>query len=874
MPADAGIRFGQYVLVRRIARGGMAEVFLAQQRGLEGFDRRVAVKRILPHLADSPDFVKMFFAEAKLAAQLSHPNVVHIYEFGKVDNDYFIAMEFVEGVHAGQLFKHGEQERLPPTLVARIGADAANALHYAHELRGGTGQVLGLVHRDVSPANIMVSFDGVVKLCDFGIAKAAAAGDQLTNPGQVKGKYAYMSPEQTVAGQLDGRSDVFSLAIVLWELLTGRYIVSRGDAVAAMRSIRDGKLEPIEKACPGIPPPLAHAITWALDPKREKRATALDLGQALEAFLKSAPELATSMQLGGWIRARFPRDNTGQIPALDAPGGARSPGTQMSPGTVAAPGTAASPSTLAVPGTAVPRAVTELPPTPDPDGRLTILTPDPDDLGPRGSMLTPGYPQRRVVRLVDNAEGTEIYSTADLDAEAAETIKGARPHLPGVSRPSEPTMFERPKGATNDRTQKAPSPFVDEDAAELVPRKRKAPDEEDSEGFATILRDGHDTVPSPEPTVPLGDSAARALADSAARSLADSAARALADSAARARGTSGIRPRPDAVAPPLADSAARRDTGPRPMPDVMARAHSSNSGVRTLSESAARSLSDSAARVITPDSASAIGSGIRGAIGEPTWRNTALPTEAASKRRTKVVIAFAALAGLAFGLAVIAMAPKKDKAQPAAVPQDATRVVMSADAGLTVEPITVDAAAEPVEPAVEPTVDAAIAAPTVDEKMAYLIVRTIPDGGTIKVGDQSRLATVQPGDPTGAATAQLVLAPGRHVVTAQLNGYRPEKRDVVLEPGVQQKIEITFTKKLVSRPERGPAPGMLTVRTTPWSDVYLGGKKLGQAPFADLELPAGTHTLTFKNPCCDPVKKTVTIKAGKPVKLNFSLPPP
>src|SRR5829696_3360347 len=145
----------------------MAEVFLAQQRGLEGFDRRVAVKRILPHLADSPDFMKMFLGEAKLAAQLSHPNVVHIYEFGKVEHDYFIAMEFVDGVHAGQLFKHGQdkdKDKVPATLVARIGADAANALHYAHELRSSNGKLLGLVHRDVSPANIMVSFDGVVKL--------------------------------------------------------------------------------------------------------------------------------------------------------------------------------------------------------------------------------------------------------------------------------------------------------------------------------------------------------------------------------------------------------------------------------------------------------------------------------------------------------------------------------------------------------------------------------------------------------------------------------------------------------------------------------------------------------------------------------------
>src|SRR5262245_33999605 len=183
----------------------MAEVFLAQQLGLEGFDRRVAVKRILPQLADAPDFIRMFLGEARLAAQLSHPNIVHIYDFGKVDADYFIAMEYVDGVHAGQLFKLGEPDRLPPTLVARLGADAAVALHHAHELQGSNGRPLGLVHRDGSPANVMVSFDGVVKLCDFGIAKAAAIGDQLTNPGQVKGKYAYMSPEQTTGTPLDGR---------------------------------------------------------------------------------------------------------------------------------------------------------------------------------------------------------------------------------------------------------------------------------------------------------------------------------------------------------------------------------------------------------------------------------------------------------------------------------------------------------------------------------------------------------------------------------------------------------------------------------------------------------------------------------------------
>jgi serine/threonine-protein kinase len=343
VPAERGIPFGNYVLLRRIARGGMAEVFLANQRGLEGFDRRVAIKRILPHLADSPDFVRMFLGEAKLAAQLAHPNIVHIYDFGKVDTDYFLAMEFVDGVHAGQLGKL--DERLSPTMVARIGADAASALHYAHEQRNSIGQPLGLVHRDVSPANLMVSFDGAVKLCDFGIAKAAALGDSLTNPGQVKGKYAYMSPEQTIAAPLDGRSDVFSLAIVLWELLANRYIVPRGDAVEAMRAIRDGNFPPLSVAAPDVPSPLAEAIAWALEVDPDDRATAADLAQALEAFIKSSPELATPMQLAQWVRARFPRETT--APQRAVPGGtstrtAATKGTLVSPPTVAGDATIAS----------------------------------------------------------------------------------------------------------------------------------------------------------------------------------------------------------------------------------------------------------------------------------------------------------------------------------------------------------------------------------------------------------------------------------------------------------------------------------------------------------------------------------------------------
>jgi serine/threonine-protein kinase len=698
VPADAGIRFGQYILLRRIARGGMAEVFLAQQRGLEGFDRRVAVKRILPHLADSPDFVKMFLGEAKLAAQLTHPNIVHIYEFGKVEHDYFIAMEFVDGVHAGQLFKLGESDRLSPTLVARIGADAATALHYAHELKAPSGKPYGLVHRDVSPANIMVSYDGIVKLCDFGIAKAAALGDQLTNPGQVKGKYAYMSPEQTVAAPLDGRSDVFSLAIVMWELLTGRYIVQRGDAVEAMRAIRDGKLDPIEKVAPHVPPALAKAITWALQPKKEDRATASDFAQALEAFIKSSPEIATAMQLGQFVRQRFTREHTGEHAAI-RPG----------------PGTVASPGTQVVQGTAVASST---------QGALTVL-------GAQG-------------KLVDIQPWPN-----DLDDENAQTLKKAEPPFaaktmidPSARAAQEPTL--------RDRTEELP------DATEIRDHNE------------TLMRPGAHRTP-----VPSG---------------------------------------PAVVPTRIGPAVPAPQSGPRP-------------------RISASVLADSAARA--PDS------GLR--------RIPNLETGSRPKtRRNKPLIVVGVLGGLAVLSFVIALAASKKSAPP---PRDA-----AATTAMTVVPLD---AAVVVDAPAPPPADAA-PAPVAE---GYLEVHTIPEGGKVRVGDQVR------GTP-----AQLVLTAGTHLVQADLPGYEPERREIELAAGEHQRIEITFRTKKQRAAEHATAMGKLSVRTTPYSNVYEGSRELGQTPFADLEMPAGVHTLTFKNPSHETVTKTVKIVAGKSTKLSFSLP--
>ena len=284
----------------------MAEVFLARQTGLEGFDRLCALKRILPHLVASREFVDMFLDEARLAAQLRHPNVVHIYDFGKVDESYFIAMEYVDGVAAGALIERASREPLPAVLVARIGASACAGLDHAHNLRDVEGNPLALVHRDVSPPNLLISYEGAIKLVDFGIAKAESSIES-TRPGVIKGKYAYMSPEQTTGNLLDGRSDVFSLGIVLWELLAGQPAVRRDDPIEGMKMIRDGRIPPITSMRIDTPRELARAIDAALATDPAKRVSALELGLALERFIQHSEEGSSNLELAQFLRERFPR---------------------------------------------------------------------------------------------------------------------------------------------------------------------------------------------------------------------------------------------------------------------------------------------------------------------------------------------------------------------------------------------------------------------------------------------------------------------------------------------------------------------------------------------------------------------------------------
>ena len=283
-------RFGQYEILERIAAGGMAEVYKAKRTGVEGFQKIVAIKKILPHIADDEGFVTMFADEAKLAAQLNHPNIIHIYDLGKIQaGGYFIAMEYVDGRDL-RAIQQGARELgvpLPVSLAVYVASKVASALDYAHRRRDAEGHELNIVHRDVSPQNILISYEGEIKLCDFGIAKAASKASH-TQSGALKGKMQYMSPEQAWGKAIDRRSDLFSLGVVLHELLTGEPLF-RGDSdIGILEKVRNAEVPTPSGANPEVPHNLDAIVLRALakDPE-ERYANASDLLRDLDSVLYS-----------------------------------------------------------------------------------------------------------------------------------------------------------------------------------------------------------------------------------------------------------------------------------------------------------------------------------------------------------------------------------------------------------------------------------------------------------------------------------------------------------------------------------------------------------------------------------------------------------
>ncbi len=285
----------------------MAQVWLARQSGMQGFEKLLVIKQVLPHLADTDEFITMFLDEARLAARLDHPNVVQVFDLGQEDDTLYIAMEYIHGEDLRRIDKASREKRrpIPVPLVCRIIADAAAGLHYAHALKDARGESLGIVHRDVSPQNILVTFDGGVKVVDFGIAKAANKANK-TRSGVLKGKYAYMSPEQASGKEIDSRTDVFALGIMLHELLTGQRLFKRKSEILTLHAVVRCEVVPPSKLNPVVPAGLDPIVMKALAQDREDRfASAQTFELALEDFLLSLGQPSSNAHLAVYMREVF-----------------------------------------------------------------------------------------------------------------------------------------------------------------------------------------------------------------------------------------------------------------------------------------------------------------------------------------------------------------------------------------------------------------------------------------------------------------------------------------------------------------------------------------------------------------------------------------
>ncbi|MBI3200835.1 MAG: serine/threonine protein kinase [Myxococcales bacterium] len=293
----AGHTLGRYELLIPIASGGMAMVWAARLKGSRGFQKIVAVKTMLPKLSEDPQFERMFLDEASLASQVRHPHVVEIMDLGEQDGVLFLVMEWIEGTPLSTLIKAARQSGgIPLPIAVRIAMQACAGLHAAHELRDGAGELVGLVHRDVSPQNLLVTYDGVTKVVDFGVAKASGAGGFNTQGGQIKGKLAYMAPEQIHGETIDRRVDVFALGIVLYAMTTGKHPFRKeSDAATLYRICSPEPAMSPRKVVPGYPLPLERVVMQALakDPAhRFKSANELlvALDRALPASMRASSD--------------------------------------------------------------------------------------------------------------------------------------------------------------------------------------------------------------------------------------------------------------------------------------------------------------------------------------------------------------------------------------------------------------------------------------------------------------------------------------------------------------------------------------------------------------------------------------------------------
>ena len=416
------IPFGKYLLLERIAVGGMAEVFTAKSFGIEGFEKIIAIKRILPTMAEDEDFISMFIDEAKIAGHLTHANIVPIYELGKIGDSHYIAMEYVWGKDLLQIINRFRRLRqyTPPIMAAWVASKVCEGLEYAHRKRDRGGKPLHIIHRDVSPQNCLVSYDGQIKMIDFGIAKAASRTTK-THAGVLKGKFGYMSPEQVRGETMDHRSDIFALGTCLHEMVTCQRLFSGESDFATLEKVRNADVPPPSTKVPDFPEELETLIMKALSRHaRDRFQSAGELREALQRFIASRPPPPfNTSRLGEWMRSAFAPEMDAEKSRLDAFAKVQRP--QIAP--------------LSSPFD-VGHADTATAPTETPKDEATMITSSPFE----GSAEADPAPQP------DAADASELadqpthifFSSSELEAPPADAV--ARPTPAQGVDPFEPTL--------------------------------------------------------------------------------------------------------------------------------------------------------------------------------------------------------------------------------------------------------------------------------------------------------------------------------------------------------------------------------------------------------------------------------------------------
>jgi len=303
-------KFGKYYLYERIAVGGMAEIYKAKMYGVDGFEKNMVVKQILPQYAKHKEFIQMFIDEAKICVTLSHGNIVPVYELGQIDGIYFISMEHVDGKNLGELLDAGIEEEKPLSVphALFVASEILGGLDYAHRKTNDKGEPQGIVHRDVSPQNVLISFEGDVKIVDFGIARAATKM-HATEAGVIKGKFGYMSPEQALGKEVDARSDVFAAGILLYEMLTLERLFAGGTEVNTLERVKRADVPTPSRTNPNLPPQLDGIVFKALARKQSDRfQSAGEMQLAISRFLYQLPEEASSKTLSIYMKDLYEQE--------------------------------------------------------------------------------------------------------------------------------------------------------------------------------------------------------------------------------------------------------------------------------------------------------------------------------------------------------------------------------------------------------------------------------------------------------------------------------------------------------------------------------------------------------------------------------------